>query len=98
MTHNAFGLVAAIDWTPVIVAVVTLAGVVFTGWIALRLHAQLKTPSGMTIGKQVENPHHLMIGTRNMTAAITKDLGVNAAAVTTAGAKEDSDATDRLTG
>lgn len=76
MTHDANWFIAAIDWTPVLVAIITLIGVFFNGWIALKLHAQLKTPSGTSIGKQVENINHIAIGTHHAAVKVAREMGI----------------------
>ncbi len=87
--RDALGLVAVIDWTPIVVAIITLIGVLGAACINAYVLIQLRTPSGTSIGKQVENTHHLAIGTRNVTVAMAQELGVTAKAVTAIGDKQD---------
>ena len=64
------GLVAAADWQDVIIATLTLAGVIFNGFVAIYLTRQIRTPSGDTLGKVVERTHE---NTAVTVLAITED-------------------------
>ncbi len=48
---------AVIDWTPVIVAALTLAGVVFTGLCQVFFYFYIKPPSGGRLGRMLEQTH-----------------------------------------
>jgi hypothetical protein len=50
-------LASAIDWTPVIVACITLAGVIFTGLCQLFFFWYIKPPSGGRLGRMMEQVH-----------------------------------------
>lgn len=79
---------ASIDWTTVIVAGCTLAGVVFTAvvnaLVALKLRrvdsavqhvaSAIETPSTTPIGKQVEGAHTIAISNRHELAGQSKKL------------------------
>lgn len=56
--RDTFDLIASIDWTPIVVALITLSGVVFNTLVGLFVWSQLRTPSGKSIGKQVEDVNH----------------------------------------
>lgn len=65
-------LVAAADWQDVIIASLTLAGVIFNGFIAIYLTRQVRTPSGETLGKVAERTHD---NTAALTMAVVKNGG-----------------------
>lgn len=71
-------LVAAIDWTAIMVAIITLSGVVFNGLVALWIATHVRTPSGTRIGKQVENAHHVAIANRHLLVRLSRELGLRA--------------------
>ena len=50
-------LAASVDWTPVIVAAITLAGVVFTGIVNLLIYRHVRPPSHRRLGELVEETH-----------------------------------------
>ncbi len=50
-------VLAAIDWTPVLVSLITLAGVVFTGLCQVFFYFYIKPPSGGRLGKMMEQTH-----------------------------------------
>lgn len=67
-----------LDWTPVTVAAITLAGVVFTALINLRVARLLRTPSKRHIGEQVEDAHHLAIANRHLLVRLAHAYGIKA--------------------
>ncbi len=57
----------ALDWTPVIVAAITLAGVIFTCATQLALFWYIRPPSGGRLGRMLEETH---AGTHVAVAAV----------------------------
>lgn len=47
-----------VDWTLVLVALIGAIPATIAAWASLQAKRQLKTPSGTSIGKQVEDAHH----------------------------------------
>jgi hypothetical protein len=76
--HDALTLIAAIDWGPIVVALITLAGVIFNGCLGAYVMWHLRTPSGTSIGKQVEHANVTAIVTHHRVEALAKELGVKA--------------------
>jgi len=72
--REAAGFVAAIDWTPVIVALIGMIGSVTSAAIGAYVVWQLRTPSGTSIGKQVESTHLAAIGANHRADALTRRL------------------------
>jgi len=72
--HDGAAFVAAIDWTPVIVAVITLFGVCVNVLGAIYIAVQLRTPSGPSIGKQVEAAHLTSISNAHRITALARRL------------------------
>ncbi len=60
-------VLAAIDWTPVIVAIITLAGVIFTCATQVLFYFYIKPPSGGRLGRMLEETH---AGTHVAVAAV----------------------------
>lgn len=73
--RDAFALAVAFDWTAVVVALITLAGVVFNGLLGAFLVVQLRTPSGKRIGAQVEDSHHVALANHYRIRALAAALG-----------------------
>jgi len=73
--HNGVAFVAAIDWTPVIVALIGMVGSVTSAAIGAYVVYQLRTPSGTSIGKQVESTHLAAIGANHRADAVARRLG-----------------------
>ena len=73
--REAFAFVAAIDWTRVILAAFTFAGVCVNigGWVYVAI--KIRTPSGTSIGKQVEGTHFAAIGANHRVDALAARLG-----------------------
>lgn len=76
--HELASLVASIDWNAIIVALITLSGVVFNGLVALYIARYVRTPSGMRIGKQVEWAHHTVIANSALLRRVALKVGVRA--------------------
>ena len=72
--RDAVALVAAIDWTPIVVAVITLVGVCITVAGNIYLAWQLRTPSGPKIGTQVEQAHLTSISNAHRITALARRL------------------------
>jgi hypothetical protein len=73
--HDALALGSAIDWTPIVVALITLSGVVFNALVGAFVVYQLRTPSGMRIGKQVEAAHHVSLANNYRIQSLASALG-----------------------
>lgn len=56
-------VVGAIDWTTVIAAIIAGLPAIIAAIFAGLVHGQVKTPSGPSIGKQVESAH--LVGIAN---------------------------------
>ena len=78
LAHDPGAFVAAIDWTPILVAIITLCGVIFNGCAAVWITTRLSTPSGTSVGKQVENTHHITIANRHLLVRLSRELGLKA--------------------
>lgn len=76
LAHDLATLVASIDWNAIIVALITLSGVIFNGLLALYIATHVRTPSGTKIGTQVEDMQHITIVNRHMLVRLAKELGV----------------------
>jgi hypothetical protein len=76
VARDAFAFVAAIDWTPVLVAVIAMIGSLGSAAISAYVVLQLRTPSGMSIGKQVEGAHLTTVGNSHRITALAARLGV----------------------
>ncbi len=61
-------LVALIAGLPAIISAVA----------AVKVHRQIQTPSGTSIGKQVESAHHVALGNNYRLRAVTGELGATA--------------------
>jgi hypothetical protein len=60
---------AAIDWTNVLVALIAGLPAIIAAIFAGRVHRQIGTPSGTSIGKQVEGSHLTAIANNHLLAA-----------------------------
>lgn len=56
----------SIDWTNVIVALIAGAPAIIAAVFAARVNSQIKTPSGDSIGVQVEKAHHTGIANNSL--------------------------------
>ena len=68
----------ALDWTPVVVALITLVGVCLQLAVAVYLARLVRTPSKRSIGEQVESAHHIAITNRTLLKRMALALGVKA--------------------
>lgn len=59
--RDDLALLAAIDWTAIVVALITLAGVIFNACLGAFVLLLIRTPSGTRIGKQVEDTQHVSL-------------------------------------
>lgn len=50
-------MLAAVDWTNVLVALIAGAPAIIAALFAARINGQIKTPSKRSIGEQVESAH-----------------------------------------
>jgi len=73
--RDAAGAVLALDWTPILVAALTLVGVVFNGVVAVYITTRLRTPSGTTIGKQVEDVNNIALINHHRLVRLINELG-----------------------
>jgi hypothetical protein len=73
--RDALAFIAAIDWTPILVAIITLAGTVFVALLNLYVVRQIRTPSGRSIGAQVEDAHHVGLANHYRIRALAAALG-----------------------
>jgi hypothetical protein len=60
--HDAAALYLAVDWTPIVVALITLSGVVFNGLLGLYIVRHVRTPSKKPLGAQVEDALQVALG------------------------------------
>jgi hypothetical protein len=72
---DAGTFLAVVDWTPVFVALIGMAGSVISAGIGAWVVYQLRTPSGMSIGKQVEAAHHVGLANHYRIRALASALG-----------------------
>lgn len=75
---RSLALLASVDWTPVIVALITLAGVIFSALCTVYVAMLIRTPSKRSIGDQVEGAHHIAISNRMLLARMAKQMGIAA--------------------
>lgn len=72
----AVAVLAMIDWSLVIVAAIGAVPATIGAWAALQNGRKLRTPSGTSIGKQVEAAHHTSIASNYRLQAMGGELGV----------------------
>lgn len=77
LSRESAGLLAAFNWDVVVVALITAVGTCVNTAIGVVLYWHLRTPSGMTIGKQVESAHHVALGNNYRLQSLTGELNVN---------------------
>jgi hypothetical protein len=68
-------MVAAIDWTTVILAVIGIVPGCLAAWFAYRIHGKIRTPSGDPIGRVVEQTHALTATNSAMLIDVHKATG-----------------------
>ena len=73
--RDAASAFVALDWTPIVVAALTLVGVIFNGVVAVYITTRLRTPSGTTIGKQVEDVQHVALINHHRLVRLVNELG-----------------------
>ena len=56
-------LASGVDWTNVLLALIAAVPGIIAAVYAGRVHHQVKTPSGTSIGKQIENTLHTSLAT-----------------------------------
>ena len=76
LARDLAAVLASIDWNAIIVALITLSGVVFNGLIAMWIATRVRTPSGTKIGTQVEDVQHITIINRHLLARLSREMGV----------------------
>jgi hypothetical protein len=74
--HDHGGPLLAFDWTPIVVALISLAGVVISCGTSVWIALQLRTPSGTRIGKQVEGAHLTSIANNHELQVLKKQMGL----------------------
>jgi hypothetical protein len=72
------GFVLAFDWSAVVVALITLVGVVVNAVVAVYVARLVRTPSKQSIGSQVESAHTIAITNRHILTRLALALGVKA--------------------
>jgi hypothetical protein len=68
-------LVAAIDWTQVIVALIAGLPAIIAAYYARGVKRDIKTPSGRTLGEQVEGTLYTSIGNAHRLDSIRRVVG-----------------------
>lgn len=76
--RDDLALLAALDWTPIVVALITLISSLGVAALNVWVVLHLRTPSGTRIGKQVENNAHLTIDNRNLLVRVAREMGIRA--------------------
>jgi hypothetical protein len=69
-------MIAAIDWTNVLVALIAAAPAIIAALYSRSNNRQLRTPSDAPIGQQLEAAHHVAIANALSLAALAKKLGL----------------------
>ena len=59
---------ASVDWTNVLDTLIITIPAIIAALYARRVHAEVKTPSGTSIGKQVEHAHLTAIANNHLLA------------------------------
>lgn len=72
-------LVAAIDWTMVLDTAILTVPAIIAALYARSVHLQVKTPSGRSIGRQVEDTLHTTISNYHYANAISDKVGAEPA-------------------
>jgi hypothetical protein len=75
LARDACTFLAVVDWTPVLVALIGMVGSVISAGIGAWVVYQLRTPSGMSIGHQVEASHHVALSNNYRIQALAAALG-----------------------
>jgi type III secretory pathway component EscV len=69
--------VSGIDWTNVLDTLIVAIPAIIAAIYAGRVHSKVKTPSGKSIGKQVEDTLHTSISNHHYAAAISEKVGAS---------------------
>jgi hypothetical protein len=67
-------VLAVIDWTNVLVALIAGLPAIIAALASLHIRQQLRTPSGTSIGKQVENVQHTALSNYYRLHSLTRGL------------------------
>lgn len=70
-------VVAAVDWTYIIVALIAGLPAIISAVGVILVHEKIRTPSGKSIGKQVEDTQHTVISNNQYAAAISQKVGAD---------------------
>lgn len=68
-------LIASVDWTMVIDTAILTIPAIIAALYARSVHLQVRTPSGRSIGKQVEDTLHTTISNYHYANAISDKVG-----------------------
>lgn len=68
-------VVAAVDWTQVLVALIASLPAIIAAVTALHIRQQIQTPSKRSIGKQVEDGVHVGLGNAYRIESVRKATG-----------------------
>jgi hypothetical protein len=68
-------LASSIDWTNVLVALIAGLPAIIAAVGVYLLHTEIRTPSGKSIGKQVEDVNHTTISSQHHLVAISDKVG-----------------------
>jgi hypothetical protein len=72
--------VGSIDWTNVLDTLIITVPAIIAAIYAARVHQQVRTPSGKSIGKQVEDALHVAISNNHYATAISSEVGAKPSA------------------
>jgi hypothetical protein len=72
--------VGSIDWTNVLDTLIITVPAIIAAIYAARVHQQVRTPSGKSIGKQVEDALHVAISNNHYATAISAEVGAKPSA------------------
>jgi hypothetical protein len=68
-------LYAELDWGAVIAAIIAGFPAFVAAVYGFYVHRAVKTPSGTSIGRQVESVHHVALGNNYRLRSVTGELG-----------------------
>lgn len=63
-------VIAAIDWTLVLCALIPTIPALIAAWRIDSVHRKITTPSGASIGTQVEDSHHVSLANNLLLSAL----------------------------
>jgi len=72
--------VGSIDWTNVLDTLIITVPAIIAAIYAARVHQQVRTPSGNSIGKQVEDALDVAISNNHYATAISAEVGAKPSA------------------